>query len=49
MVEADMGGDALCHLAHDPPTFQIWEYLYQVFDHSDGKKIQFFFFFPSDG
>jgi hypothetical protein len=43
MVEADMGGDALCHLAHDPPTFQIWEYLYQVFDHSDGKKIQFFF------
>jgi hypothetical protein len=46
MVEADVGGDALHHLAHDPSTFQICEYLYEVFDHSDGKKIQFFF---SDG
>jgi len=45
LLEADVGRDALCHLAHDPPTFQICKYLYRVFDHSDGKKIQNIFNF----
>jgi hypothetical protein len=45
MVEADVGGDTLCQLAHDPPTYQICKYLYQVFDHSDGQKIQYIYIF----